>query len=559
MNKIVKYVFFALTLVLMCCQGGHHTYDARLVEADSVLRQNDPDSALRLLTDIDGGRLPNAADRAYHALLLTQAQYRCYEDITSDSTIDVALDYYQHHASEQEKLTRAYIYKGAVTEVQGNAEAAMACYKQAVSVAAPSDHFNQGYAKMRIGSLYRDNLVADSSDVTILKEALTHFEQVPDSLYILNCLSTIGSCYVTVNNDSAMDYLARADRLAKAIHRTDEERLNLIYLTELKMFSANIQDVEEAKNIALSLISSFPECSDGILLDAAFTLARLNKPDSATVYLNRVDKSSLTDGMLVLYDRCLAEIARCRGNTGEFQHYYDLADQITDSLVTNNLQRQLRDVEAKYDNVVLKNKSLQYRNKWFVSLLIVGLLSALVLALRRRLSSRQRLVLEQEKKIERLSNEAALLASQVDVQQTTSDALKQAIRQQIMIYAQLVDLHSTRFSKSPGKFSKAFERSYLKNDPDSSFWKSLITYANSMYNDIITRSVEEFPLLNKTDINYLTLYCCDLPTSVIMACLGYKEAHSAYNKKRRVSETLGCPNDLDGYVNRFKELKIPKD
>lgn len=36
-----------------------------------------------------------------------------------------------------------------------------------------------------------------------------------------------------------------------------------------------------------------------------------------------------------------------------------------------------------------------------------------------------------------------------------------------------------------------------------------------------------------------------------MACMGYKEAHSAYNKKRRVSEALGFPNDLDGYVGLF--------
>ena len=36
-----------------------------------------------------------------------------------------------------------------------------------------------------------------------------------------------------------------------------------------------------------------------------------------------------------------------------------------------------------------------------------------------------------------------------------------------------------------------------------------------------------------------------------MACLGYKEAHSVYNKKRRVAEILESPNSLDAYIQQF--------
>ena len=62
---------------------------------------------------------------------------------------------------------------------------------------------------------------------------------------------------------------------------------------------------------------------------------------------------------------------------------------------------------------------------------------------------------------------------------------------------------------------------------NESFWVGLRTYVNSQYNNIIDESIATYPALNKTDINYLALYCCGLPTSVIMACMGYKEAHSA--------------------------------
>ena len=109
MNKTISFILFLLLFMLASmlpgCSGRESRYDSRLVHADSVLRSNDPDSALRLLTAIDGRQLSTDGDRAYHALLLTQAQYRCYVDITSDSTINEALDYYKRHDGEHEKLT----------------------------------------------------------------------------------------------------------------------------------------------------------------------------------------------------------------------------------------------------------------------------------------------------------------------------------------------------------------------------------------------------------------------------------------------------------------------
>ena len=561
-NTISLFILF-LTLAMLAsmlpgCSGRDSRYDSRLVAADSVLRSNDPDSALRLLTSIDARQLSTTGDRANHALLLTQAQYRCYVDIKSDSTINVALDYYKRHDGEQEKLTRCYIYKGAVTEVLDHPEEAMTYYKQAASIAAPDDHFNMGYAKMRIGSLYRDYLVTDSSDITLLNQALHHFRQVPDSFYVAQCLSTIGACFFGINqNDSALVYLERADTLIKAINATALDQRNKRYLADIKMFSRDVKDIAAAKDIAVSLADKETNQRNHLLLIAAFTLAKLNKADSANYYMKQVELEKLSDGLRVLHYRCLAELARCRGDLGQFQYYFEQADNIADSLSDNVMQFKLRDVEAKYDNEVLKNKSLRYRHNWMVSLLAVLLLAGASLwtfmTMRRRLKDRQRQVAENEETIERLRNETALLTSQLNTHQAMSNELKQAIRHQIEIFTQLVEKHAYQHVNSPKKFSEAFEQAYRKCEPDSTFWSSLRAYANSQYNNIIDQSIANCPELSDTDINYLILYCCDLPTSVIMACMGYREAHSSYNKKRRIAEALGSPDSLDAYVNLFKK------
>ena len=562
--KNQRIILLFLGLIALSIVGCHHVepnYDSRLVAADSFLRCNKPDSALQLLHAIDARSLSGDGNCAYHALLLTQAQYRCYEDITSDSVINIASDYYQQHAGEREKLTRAYIYKGALMDVLGFPEAAMTHFKQAVATAAPDDHFNLGYALLRIGCLYRDCLVADSSYIGTLKEALCHFSQIPDSLYVMNCLSTLGNSYAAWEvDDSALVYLERADMLAKAMQQTAIEQLNLEYIADLKMFSHDVNDIVQAKDIALSLLAGgdFAETEhEHLLLVASYTLARLHKPDSASYYLNQVEKNHLSDGSRVLYNYCFAELAICHGDMDQFRSFFQRADDISDSLLSNSMQRQLRDVEAKYDNESLKYQTLKYRTNWLLSLLGVALaicaLAIVVMVMRRMLASRQRQLRENEDTIERLNNDIGHLTAQLNANQVMSEDLKQTIRHQIEVFSDLIEMHSTQSAYSPKKFSDKFERAYRMNLPDNSFWEGIRAYADSQLNGIITRTIEDHPLLSETDVNFLSLYCIDLPTTVIMACMGYREPHSAYNKKRRVAKTLGYENDLDDYVLLFKD------
>jgi hypothetical protein len=543
-------VLVVLVFVLGGCHGQSNRYDPRLIAADSVLRMNNPDSALRLLDAIDGAKLSSAGDRAYHALLLTQAQYRCYVDITSDSMINVALDYYKQHEGEQEKLTRAYIYKGAVTEVLGDPEGAMPYYKQAVSVAAPDDHFNLGYAKMRIGSLYRDHLVADSSDINLFNEAYDYFKQIPDTLYMLTCLGEIGLSYIKNNKDSILSYLNQAIDLAQQTHAIEIEFKYKKKLAELLMFSDKVEEIERANQLTLSLYRL--SGSDELLMAASFTLAKLNKPDSAVYYLSQVDSASQKDGMLVLYDKCLAEIARCHHDVDKFKLYYDRANDLSDSLVNNDMQMQLRDVESKYDNEALKYKALRYRDNWMMSLLgallVISILTIALMMISRKSAQRKRQIADSEETIERLRNDSVQLSALLAKNHAMSEELKATIRHQIDTFTQLVELHFTQFAQFPKKFGELFSKTYSLNQPDLSFWAGIRSYADSTCDGIITRTLEEHPSLAESDVRFLSLCCCNLPTTVIMACMGYNDLHSIYNKKRRLAQELGLTGKLDDYI-----------
>lgn len=573
MKDKYRIIVLAVSLAVFCgllfgCRNGTHRYDERLTVADSVMHQN-PDSALRSLEAIDAKALTHQADRAYHALLLSQARYRCYVIATSDSLINIALDYYQRHSDETEKLTRAFIYKGAVMEELGEPESAMTYYKQALTVAAPDDHFNQGYARLRIGNSYRENMVADSSDIAMLKESLRYFKMVPDSFYILTCMSAIGSSYVKFNSDSMMHYLEQAREWAMQLHDDNQYQSIQRYIADMKMFSNKSADIEIAKDIALQQINKKLNRSerDHMSLIAAYTLAVQNQSDSAFRYLKQVqDMNEQSVGHRVLYNRCQAQLALNKGDIAQYQHYFERADYLSDSVSTNEVQRQLREVEAKYDNEALKYQALKYKSFWLTSLLlaalIVSVLAILLMVIRKKAATRKRQLQEGNDAIERIMGDTARLTSQLRENQMMSEDLKQVIRNQIDVFTRLVEQHYLKFAHAPKKFSELFHQSYSINGPESTFWTGLRAYADSTCGGIITHMVTECPELSESDVNFLSLYCCDLPTTIIMACMGYNEVHSVYNKKRRIAEALQLDGSLDDYIQYFRteapsSLSIP--
>lgn len=545
-----------MTVIVGSCDKQKY-YDRRLTVADSIMT-HDPDSALTLLENLDNASLATARDRAYHALLLTQARYRCYITATSDSLINVALDYYRTHDDETEKLTRSYIYKGAVMEELGDAEAAMRYYKQAQSSASANDLFNQGYSRLRMGCLYRDNTSADTIYIPLVKEALAYFKQIPDSFYILNCQNNLGGSYTPINADSALHYLEQADTMASQLHLEYFRLSNLRYIADLKMFSNKTRDLEQAKDISTAVINTYKDLDerDHFTLIASYTLAKLNKTDSSTYYLNQVDYHQISDGLKILYNQCRAEIAKNHGNFNQFKHYYDLANDQADSIANNDVQRQLREVEAKYDNEAMKYESLKYKANWqrslLCSLLLLSVLAIAMLVILRKASQRKRLLREHEDTIERLHSDTVRLTAQLAANKEMSEDLKQTIRHQIDTFTQLVEMHQNPSRNSQRKFDEHFEKTYSVKQPDLSFWSGIRAYADSTCGGIITQTLEACPSLSESDVRFLSLCCCDLPTTVIMACMGYNDAHSFYNKKRRIAQAIGLPMKLDSYIQSFK-------
>lgn len=113
-NKLVMRRFFAIILSVMILLGCSQlsSYQHQLDMAEAVI-ENNPDSTWVLLRDIPASLVSEGEERALYNLLYTEASYKLYKQIDSDSLITYSVDYYSKTGNQQ-RLATALFYKGAI-------------------------------------------------------------------------------------------------------------------------------------------------------------------------------------------------------------------------------------------------------------------------------------------------------------------------------------------------------------------------------------------------------------------------------------------------------------
>ena len=344
-----------LTMVLVVgvtgCGGAR--YDGRLVAADSMM-QVDPDSALALVSAVSPSSLGTDGDRAYRDLLATQARYKAYKDIlaSDDSAITRAMGYYRVHAGEREKLTRAYLYKGAVMQELGHVDSAMYYYKTAEITAAEKDYANLGQINTRIGGLYRNYFADQQICYDKYNQALKYYKLVGNKPLQLSSLIGMASSRGIMNKDDAERLLCQASQLA--IELNDSVRYYLCQELLCRQLSFDGKSIPKAKQIAFHCLNDYTNyVNHDLLLDLADIYAYSGMPDSARYYLDMVTENAGTVNLGQVKTRkylILSDISRLEGDSALSSHYDMLSHQVSDSLSNNRLKYQIQEIENSFNN-----------------------------------------------------------------------------------------------------------------------------------------------------------------------------------------------------------------
>ena len=564
---VILMLVVGLVAVVTGC-GGAVRYDSRLTAADSLMR-SDPDSALAVVEGLPLSELATAGDSAYHDLLLTQARYRCYVIATSDSAINRAMAYYRLHNDEQEKLTRAYLYKGAVMEEFGHPDSAMLYYKHAEATAAPDDYFNLGYINMRIGTIYRNQISQDSAVFKHYSDAIHYFTILKDTNYLISCYGDLGAVYGIKQSDSTEYYLTHAIRLAEL----SKSPKKYTYMSKLAGFCLyHKKDYKETLMLTSEIIQNGRDvCTENqFYYYAALASIELDMIDSAKQILNITPKpQNVVDTML--RNDVIAQIAK---NEQDYRKYG--ATEALNNKVTNEFRDKLKGsqlikIESDFSRqqaVEERNTAYSYNHGLSLVLLIFGVLLLLFMitniGLHRTIKKHRQEIsaikAELENNLESLSH----------VESKHGGSVSDLVAYRISALSELYHSVRVRISDDKNKRIKKIvplsallqimnEKSeLLQIKVSNSFWEKMKLSVNGEFNGIVSYVEEKYPNLSKEDIRLFCLYCAKISPQIIKLCMNYDHTKTASNYKRKLIKVkMGLSIGFDEFIDEYMRGNNP--
>jgi len=552
----LTFLILALTAVLVVVVtgcGGAARYDSRLVAADSLMA-TDPDSALAVLEALPVDSLTAPGDRAYHGLLVSQARYKAYVTATTDSDINRALAYYRAHSGEREKLTRAYIYKGAVMEELGHPDSAMYYYKSAEANAAPDDYFNLGYINTRIADLYRRYYADRQICLDKYKSALHYHVLSGNKQLQQNCLYNMAMCASISNTDDPIPYLKQAKKLALELN--DEYEYFQCQELLCRQLLYKDDSLQQAKIIALTLLKDYSNyINNDLLLDISEVYARQNKIDSAKYYLNHVDENINNEAFQRIKVRkllVLAALAKKEGNRALYNHYGDMIRLESDSISNNDDRYRIQSIENKNNFIAssLKDKRIK-RMHWFVLMLTAFFITALVIiAICYYIRiSRVRSIIEELRNSRNVQPQIETHKDLLEQLDSKDSIIWQFVNNLVLLMQTSIDASE---KDSPSVIRKRIKET-INDITNQNFWNELKTYLDSNYNNIISTFANHSKITDK-DLKCIMLMCCRFNYIEIAITLNYSPKYMS-QKRTEIEKKLGINVPLQDYLNRLMDIK----
>ena len=548
MRKLLYIILISVLMSAVMSCG--RSEDKRLVLADSLMWKA-PDSSLAILNAINRDSLTSDENRAYHALLLTQARFRVdYYDYPSDSIINTALDYFGDNHN-REHYTRSLLYKGAYYEFSTNQPVeAMKWYKQAEENADTTDYRNLAQINMRMAILYFKHYAGNNLDLEKFKKAAYYYKKLRDKRMTLVATMYVANVYRITERDTSKLFYNQAQALAIELRDSNQLFQCVAEKALLYLVDSSYIDAKNCMLQALSLSSSSVENSHYFILSEAY--ANLGFADSAEYYLNKADLNSCNSYDSVMFYRTRKEIALARGDFANATQYEKIYLNLSDSLEYNKEKYALSQFENDFDSKRIASKrkeSTTWRTLTF-ALVSFFVLSLIILISFHFKKKRDYLKLIRELRHDNFAHYEQFGNSISDFDSGLSEAMgaKLKVFEEIMTGAYN--------PQQDYKSNEIAHRMTPIDDNDTRFWNGLFAYLNYKHDGIMDKISSQFPQLTVPDLNFIALMCCDFSSTAIAVCKRYRNIDSVRSRRMKIRDKMGIEGTLTKYLETLKTTAI---
>ena len=564
--KREKNILFILTILLLlactaCYRSTRHVTE-HLSQAEELI-WTAPDSALHLLESISASRHLTGKEQADYALLLSLAQYRCYIPVSSDSLINLAIEYYKDKNDADKKGAAFYVKGYILEEYCKDIPNALLAYKEAETCIPDMDD-KQYVARIysSLGYVNKKSFHFEPAKEYYQKAVQANIDGKDTVAYASNLLNLSTLYYTLHQADSANRCINTLIDIADSLNDLDLQVKIYNNIANRKIFEKNYAEAEKYLIHAIRLSSPhFPnKLSLGLANLYAYT-GQKEKADSLfTHLLSCPDLLVRSNSYLDLLNYFLASHPQ---EHSYLNHYIAL----TDSIYKENRAEEVGKIQQKYDNEVLARTNDQLYFKWILTSVVGSLICIIAVTF---LQKKWRKANALQKQIEELEEKKKVLTS-------SSQENERYVIQISELESQINDLKNEKrrlkyFIKKTKKskenkeddYSSIF-KTYLSITKDKTYDKelerdNLRQWLNLTNQNFTDKLIKHYPVLSKS--NQLMDVCCltalNLSIEDIATLLGIGE-RTVERYTSDICKKVGLPKGgkhiFVEFINSIKELE----
>lgn len=543
-----KILLVAFVLILLGCSP----YERQLDLIESVIWDS-PQKALELLQQADRVPAPTRSLEARRALLTTIALDKNYIDVTSDSLVKIALDYYADRRDVNKRMLSWYYY-GVILQNMGNYMAAIIAFDKAESDAILlEDNLYLGLIfrhKGEIFSLTNNN----PQSVHCFEEATRYYSLTGKQAYIDYAKLSLATTYVN----------SRLFHKADSVFNTLQQPHPDSYIDD-RIALLKSQIILEEKGAAKEAVTLFEKASLSSyqLLDyplRALAYERDEQPKQADLWVQYGYEVARDEADSASLDAIISQIAISRGRYHQAFNLINHACQVQDSLTRILLQQSLSTTQRDYYKKEKQSKELALHRLRQVILIgglaavfavIIIILNIIMISRRNehRLKEQMATLVIEQSKMRSLQKENAALAGSL---------FRDKFMQLRQISSSYFDSDSAQNKEIVFQSFKQRVRELRNNDY---LFETLENDLNRYSNQVMSKLREQVPEIKGENLKIIALFFAGLPYNTVQLIIGANSVAALKTARSRYRNIIknAHAKDADLFLEMLDIKKRPTE
>ncbi len=528
-RRAITLIFTTCCLLHVCCSTDQHT--AELISHAESIAIEHPDSARHILSTISNGSIRSKELKARHALLLSYSLDKCCIDLTSDSLIRVAVDYYNSAKKPQYIIVSQYLL-GRIYYNATEYNKALVEFMRAEEIAQKNqNHLYLGLIYRSISDIYV-NIYSNTEALTYGKLAYKHFTQHGDDKYIDWALADLGRLQHNV-----CEYSQAITSLKEVLNKASKSNNHTLYSEAARNIASSyiaIDSIADGIRFYEQVLDISPNalCSnDYALLGNSY--AQIGRLEDAQKCLDKIDNRGDKEQLLYNiynhqqdYKKALVALERSHKDQNSTLR----------AIITQNVTSAETDY-LRYKNTLNKQQlKLAHLSIAIVAIMLCAIITILVIILRYRkriqkqeIEENMALVMDLRNKL--TSNEDVLLNQQNIIEQLFSS------------HFETINLLSSSYYEYQGMnneknniYRRVIE---LINciGTDKRTINDMVEFINKYRDNLMTKFIQEFPQI-KTSEKMLFMYIVLGFSARAISIFMNENIDVVYNRKSRLKQRI---------------------